>query len=109
MSKHIVVLSRRWPFVKRVHDPRTLLHPSAEVLKPRHWVVLPDGRVGYVDHHKRDGYMGVRPVHQDTGEDLPNPAPHWTDEQRKAIPEEVAVRQEHTRDAAKHELPHVLR
>jgi hypothetical protein len=109
MSEVILVLSTRWPLVRRVRDPKTLLVASDAVKSPKHWVVLPDGRVGYVEHHKADGNAGIRPVDRDTGEDLPNPAAHWSDAQRRAIPEEVALPMSAVRDATPEELPHVLR
>ena len=66
------------------------LMPPRDITR-RAWVVISrDGRVGYIDHYKSDGRFGVRPVQMD-GRWYPNPSPHWTEEQRNAMPEELAL------------------
>ena len=75
----------------------------------REWVFLPDGRVGVVDHIKRDGTLAVRPINKDTIAYFPNIAQHWSIEDRWRIPEEIAIRREEVRPVAKHEMPGALR
>ena len=75
----------------------------------RAWVVLKDGRVGYIDHYKADGFFGVRPVNPETGFHYANPSSHWTDEQRKSIPEELALSIADLRGAQRTEIPIMYR
>ena len=64
--------------------------PDESVLY-RAWVLMKDGRVGYIDHYKSDGKFGVRPVMFETGLHYPNTSKHWTNEKRLANPEELAL------------------
>lgn len=107
----IFTFSVTWPFIKRVKDPKTLLQPipKVSVLRDRQWVVLPDGRTGWVHHHKIDGCLGVRPVDPVTGDDLPNTSEHWPPKARRRYPEEIRVDPTTLRPAAKDDLPFVLR
>ena len=68
------------------------------------WVVMKDGRVGYIDHYKPGGRFGVRPVSEE-GLHFANPSSHWTDEQRRQIPEELALSVNEFRGAALDEIP----
>jgi len=71
-------------------------------------VRIPDGRFGIVDHLKSDGKFGVRPVNVE-GVFYPNPSKHWTNEQRMAIPEELALSAEELSHVTDEELPSGLR
>lgn len=67
-------------------------------------VVMRDGRKGVIHHLKPDGTLAVRPIDAQ-GNFLPNPVPHWTPEQRAAIPEEVAVQVTDVRPPERDEAP----
>jgi len=54
-------------------------------------VILPDGRIGVIDHLKPDGKLGVRPINPITGMFLPNRSEHWSEDERARIPEEIAL------------------
>jgi hypothetical protein len=75
----------------------------------RAWVILDDGRVGYIDHYKSDGRFGVRPVNRETGLHYPNPSRHFTDDQKLEIPEELNLRLQDFRPAIEDELPPMYR
>ena len=75
----------------------------------RAWVVLEDGRVGYIDHYKSDGRFGVRPVDKNTGLHYPNISAHWTMEQRLKVPEELALSFGQMRAATDDEMPMMYR
>ena len=82
-------IGRKWPWVRRHQCP--VLEAKFEPRYARQaWVRLPDGRMGIIDHLKVDGKLGVRPVMPD-GSLFPNPAAHWSQKDRKRIPEEIAV------------------
>ena len=66
--------------------------------------VLPDGRLGAIHHVKSDGNFGVRPI-TDKGAFLPNTSTHWTDDDRKSIPEEVALPANQLRPPSPSEIP----
>jgi hypothetical protein len=82
--------------------------PSQDV-KYKAWVVLNDGRVGYIDHYKRDGKFGVRPVDKETGLHFPHPSEHWPNQERLDHPEELALSIGDFRAAADEELPSMYR
>lgn len=65
----------------------------------RTWVVIPDGRIGVIDHVKPNGHIAVRPVNQETWKYYPNTSKHWTEEQRNSVPEEICVDPTFTRPA----------
>jgi hypothetical protein len=67
-------------------------------------VIMPDGRLGVVDHVKTDGNLGVRPI-SDKGEFFLNPSPYWTLAQKQSIPEEVALPPSAVRPPHPSELP----
>ena len=69
------------------------------------WVIVPDGRVGYIDHYKTDGRFGVRPVQRDSGLHYPHPDRSWPEADRIAYPEELAVEFEYLRAAKMDEVP----
>lgn len=77
--------------------------------KRRAWVVLEDGRVGYIHHYKIDGKFGVRPVGFESGLHYPNTSEHWTHEQRMTIPEELALTIREFRAATDLEIPPMFR
>jgi hypothetical protein len=79
-----------------------LLDPD---MKTKRWVIIPDGRVAVVVEHKTDGKLGVRPVNTEDLAYYPNKAKHWTDEQRRAIPEEYSFFPNEIRDAPKGAIP----
>jgi hypothetical protein len=72
-------------------------------------VILPDGRIGVIDHMKPDGKLGVRPIHPLTGAFYPNPSRHWTDAQRAKIPEELAISAHDIRIASTGLKPRLLK
>jgi hypothetical protein len=78
--------------------------PDASCMR-RAWVILADGRVGYIDHYKNDGKFGVRPVEFETGMHYPSTSAHWTDAQRNAVPEEFALSINQFRGAHLSEIP----
>lgn len=69
--------------------------------------MLPDGRVGLIDHFKGDGNLGIRPV-DSQGNFYPNPSPHWTEEQRQASPEEVAIHASQLKPVPPEKIPLVF-
>ena len=69
------------------------------------WVVLQDGRVGYIDHYKQDGRFGVRPVNIMTGRHYLNTSAHWTPDQRLDVPEELALQLHEFRAAQRDDIP----
>ena len=75
----------------------------------RAWVIIPDGRCGYIDHYKSDGHFGVRPVEFETGRHYPNPSTHWSEEERRAYPEELSLSINELRGASKEEIPSTFR
>ena len=78
------------PTVEHIAAVGNGTHPDDSV-RYRAWVLMHDGRVGYIDHYKSDGKFGVRPVVFETGLHYPNPTQHWTNEKRLANPEELAL------------------
>lgn len=86
--------------------PKIKVEPAPHRSFRRVWVkILADDRVGYIDHFKWDGKFGVRPVRFQTGEHYPNPSEHWTEAQRLAHPEELALSLEQFRAATQAEIP----
>jgi hypothetical protein len=77
--------------------------------KRKAWVVMEDGRVGYIHHYKINGLFGVRPVGFESGLHYPNTAAHWTPEQRLTIPEELALSICELRGAREDEIPPMWR
>jgi hypothetical protein len=88
MFESIKGLFKKPEFIPAVGDASSP-DPSVKYLA---WVVMADKRVGYIDHYKKDGRFGVRPVDFNTGLHFPNPSQHWTNEQRLKVPEELSLR-----------------
>jgi len=120
MSEVILKLRSEWPFVQRVKDPYSLLSESdhetltrerrrVSETRSKSWVLMQDGRIAYIHHGKPDGKLGVRPVHPETGEDLPNTSAHWSEEDRMRYPEEHAVHRDSVTPARPDQLPKSLR
>lgn len=75
--------------------PSPILAPIPELPKPplkypAVVVYLPAGGLGVVNHIKSNGMLGVRPV-DDNGNYFQNLSAHWSEEQRKSIPHELAI------------------
>lgn len=105
MSKIAIIgISSKFPWLHRLRHLESELAPTIG----QRWVVLPDGRVGIVNHKKQDGKYGVRPIDAATGAFYLNPAQHWPESARKQIPEEVSLAEEELRDAEHHEIPKVF-
>lgn len=72
----------------------------------REWVVMPDGKLGVIDHRKTNSEdVAVRPVNLETMEYLPNQSPHWTPEQKNCIPHEIVVHRDFIRPAPQAAIP----
>lgn len=52
--------------------------------------------------------MGVRPITA-SGEYMPNLSAHWTEAQKRAIPEEYAVHPSKLRPPMQHEIPEIYK
>ena len=97
-------------FAKEVERPKIANATSPDAsAKRRAWVVLEDGRVGYIHHYKIDGKFGVRPVGYDSGLHYPNPSEHWTEAQKLEVPEELALTIRDFRAAKDEEVPPMWR
>lgn len=111
MSK-LLALGGAFPWVRQ----HTCPPPATTYMEPLHplqrrglpLVVLPDGRIGVIHHLKTDGNLGVRPL-DSAGEFLPNTSAHWSDLQRRMVPEEVAIHSSQLRPPRLDELPALLR
>jgi hypothetical protein len=75
----------------------------------RAWVIIPDGRIAYIDHYKADGNFGVRPIVFETGLHYPNTSAHWSEEQRNSVPEEFALPFSQMVPATEKEIPSMYR
>lgn len=97
-------------FNKDVPEPK-VANASApdQSAKRRAWVMLQDGRVGYIHHYKINGLFGVRPVGYDSGLHYPNPSEHWSDEDKLKVPEEIALSIRDFRAAEPLEVPPMWR
>jgi len=97
-----------WPYVRSVERAEVII-PEPQVKISRPWVIVVEtGQIGYVDHFKVDGRVGIRLVDPETGKDLPIPydqAPHWTQEQRDLVPHELSLVRGQYRAAVASELP----
>lgn len=102
----VTKMFKKSPFVEAEGQPSS---PDKKTVLYKAWVVMEDGRVGYVDHYKQDGRFGVRPVSFDTGLHYPNPSQHWTNEQRLKIPEELSLYLREFRAATQEEIPPMYR
>jgi hypothetical protein len=125
MSSMVLELGGAFPWVHKFEQREKIVErvvymdlqkpapPSPQSLRDKlaglNWVVLPDGRTGYIHHTKTDGNIGVRPVDLETGVDLPNTSPRWSQVDRLKIPEEIALSQQAVRAAEEKELPMPLR
>lgn len=87
-------LSLRWPFIRRHSCPT--FDPAL--------VVIPDGRLGVINHLKSDGNLGIRPI-TPGGAFLPNPSAHWLQEDKIRIPEELALHPSVLRPLTRSEHP----
>jgi len=74
-------------------------------LTGKRWVILPDGRLGVVDHVKADRRLGVRPVDTQQAAFYPNASQHWSLADRLAIPEEHALTENEIEDALPEQIP----
>ena len=74
-------------------------------LTGKRWVVLPDGRLGVVDHLKADRRLGVRPIDTEKATFYPNASKHWLLADRLAIPEEHALTESEIQDALPAQIP----
>lgn len=90
MFKYIYGLQKKWPLIVRLHETDKVEYKKATLCE---MVLLPDGRKGVIDHIKRDGLLGVRPV-DDRGNYFPNQTAHWSMEDRLKVPEEVSISRE---------------
>ena len=95
MSKFTIwKIGGEFPFLHRMK----CLETSSQTAMRGKLVRLQDQRVGLIDHIKSDGKVAVRPINLTTGEFYPNRSEHMSDEQRKAIPEELSVNRNELRD-----------
>lgn len=85
------------------------MSPRKDAVKWRAWVVIPYGRVGYIDHYKSDGRFGVRPVNPETGLHYLNRSEHWSEAQRADFPEELSLSIAEVRAATTDEIPREYR
>lgn len=93
-----------FPFIHKRSD--VVAHADVpKELKTLEWVTLPDGRVGVVHHVKRDGTLGVRPVNRESGQYYLNTSLHWDVEDRKRIPEEIAISRDEVSAAESRDIP----
>jgi hypothetical protein len=99
-------------FKKAIERVKVMIDPPPEAtpkvplsLAYRCWVVMADGRVGYIDHYKSDGRFGVRPIDPKTGKHLLNPSEHWPMEDRERVPEELSLSLKEFRAAESDEIP----
>jgi hypothetical protein len=101
-----ISLGGKFPWIHRHQCPKIYIDPAQGQQRAYDpvLVVLPDNRLGVINHLKTDGNFGVRPI-TDLGEFLPNPSGHWTDIARKAIPEEVSVAPSALRPLTRDEYP----
>jgi hypothetical protein len=89
-------------------EPLITSVPDSSCMR-RAWVILDDGRVGYIHHYKDDGHFGVRPVDLETGRHFANTSKHWSEEQRRQVPEELALSVNGFRGAKRDEIPVMYR
>lgn len=106
MSKPTIwAIGGKFPYVHRLKHMEKDLAP----VSGKDWVILPDGRVGVIDHIKNNGLLGVRPINPTTGAFYPNPAMHWSEEQRRAVPEEIALAAHEIKYAVNGQVPTIFR
>lgn len=85
----LIEFTKTFPFYRKVILTLTQAIKEADSKdKPR--VMLPDGRIGVIDHVKWDGVLGVRPI-DSNGDYCLNTTLHWSLEERKRVPEEIAI------------------
>jgi len=107
MFEAVKKLFKEEPVAPRSAVPaKTMPPPTA---KNKAWVVLKDGRVGYIDHYKINGLFGVRPVVFESGLYYANPSEHWSEDQKLEVPEEIALSVSEIRAAEIHEIPTMWR
>lgn len=78
-------------------------------LKGKAWVITDKGQLAVIDHTKRRGVYGVRPVDVSRGSYLPNASQHWPAEDRARIPLELTLSVKQIRVAEPQEIPEQAR
>lgn len=104
-----IELGGKFPWVRRhLCAPPPPVPPAWKVHEDKTWYLLPDNRLGIVDHVKPNGTLAVRPITPE-GKFYPNTSAHWPDEDRERIPEEVVVSLDQLKIADLDRLPKGLR